>query len=352
MTKLSKGHRERKRVPAKRRRRERPVAKSEELDRALFKQLLQLNARRCGSRRDAWDTAAVAGYLRRHGYPSLQGGTVRYALLLAGFRHSKETNAWEMGPQLAIPPSPRAFAYRLRELSRRTVVNPSLLIPTYNRFKFLQVLARTGRWMQRAELVPKAAPGMDKNTANSLLDALVGGQYVETRSSEVGRPRGQWRILAHGRRTAALMRSFTNQLQRRMCPTVADAEVLQLLRAFPNGLYGQQIFRVLGVRRSGTKPVHLLKRAMRNGYIEATTLADTVDCNLWGHKRWFYRMTPDGDRWARALEALTASRFPERAGRKPSGRYKRIVDDGDIPLTDRFREEITTKEISRQLSAL
>jgi hypothetical protein len=326
MAKLSKDGRERKTVPIERRKRERLTAKSDELDRALFKQVLQLDARGCGSRRDGWDTAAVAGYLRRHGYPSLQGGTVRNALLLAGFQHSKETNAWEIGPQLAIPPSPRAFEYRLRELSRPTVVNPSLLIPTYNRFKFLQALAHTGRWMYRTELVAKAAPGMDKNTANSLLDALVGRQYVESRRqktvSKVGHPRSQWHILAHGRRTTALMRSFAKQLERRMCPTVEDAEILQLLRAFPNGLYGHQIVQVLGERRSSPKPAHLLQRPIRNGYVEATTLADNVDFNLWGHKRWFYRMTPEGDRWARALEALTASRFPERAGRKPSGRSK------------------------------
>jgi hypothetical protein len=341
----------RKRASAKGRSLGKPPVTAENLDRARLSQLLSLNPRLCGSRQDGWDTQAIAGYLRRHGYAGIHGGTLRNALKLSGLQQSSKTKYWQIGPPLPIPPSPRAFEYRLKELRRPPFVQPGLLIPTPKRLRFLQVLDRTGRWMHRTELVPKAAPGMEKNTAIPLLDALVEGGYVEARRengvAHVHRSRSQWRILPHGERTVVLMRAFAGQLHRRKSPTAADAEILNLLRAWPNGLYGPQIVRALGRLHSRTKAFHLLHRALRNGHVEVTTVADTVKFKLWGQRRRFYRMTREGNRWAEILEKLAASRFPERNAPETAARPKAlVVDDGDIPVPDPFTEEMTPQELA------
>jgi transcriptional regulator with XRE-family HTH domain len=242
--------------------------------------------------------------------------------------------------------------YRLEQLRLPTVVDPKLLVPSHQRFRFLKALSRADRWMHRPELVARAAAGMNKDTANSLLRTLVLDGYVETRAdtnrAHVGRPWSVWRILAHSRRTVAIIAPHAQQLYRRALPRTVDVEILYLLQAFPQGLFGHQIIQALRRRRSRHGAKNRLKLAPGQGYIERTTLADNVDFPVGEHKHRFYRLTPEGHRWAEVLQELTAVRFPDRTRREGegAGRPKIPIDEGDVPVTDPFTEEVTAEGLA------
>jgi hypothetical protein len=292
------------------------VNRPHDLERPLREPVIALHSRCCATGDAQWTPSAVTPYLRGQGDRAALP-IIRGALRLSGVEYAEDTRQWQIRPPLPIPPSPTIFDWSLKALRLPGPIDLVELIPSPQKLRLLEALSSVGRWLNRGELVALAAPGMDKNAANTLLKSLLKYRHIEVGTDKPRYPgprrlQNVWRILQHGRRTVKLLVPRAATLDRNALPSVGAVRLMLLLQLFPHGLYREQVHQILTRCNHTVHLVSLLRDTCDQGYVETTTLGENVDFPLRASTRPFYRLTSEGIGWTHLIVELAATRFPER----------------------------------------